>query len=216
MLTALDSELFSNDCEVVHVPSHDLRIYLIHKNASSSLRMAAREQGWKVYKAPDFAKLDSIDIFLRDPYSRLISGLNTYLQHLVRDHPGLDPGTCEFFATRYLFLNKHYLPQWHWLANACRFLPTDCQLRFHALKDLLCVTNYRTRALVNPIDSRDGERLYHKCHGIDAWLLLDQVLLGLIGQSHTWSELLQIYQEHPSRPLGLLTETLSVVNRVLR
>src|SRR5210317_1138681 len=115
MLTQFDTELFPNDCEVVEMLSHNQFVYLIQKNGSSSLRREIRDNNLKVYSNHEIADLDNIDVYIRDPQQRYISGVNTYIQQLIRDHPHLDPSTCIWFATRYNFLNRHYLPQFLWL-----------------------------------------------------------------------------------------------------
>lgn len=216
MLTSVDGELFSNDCEVVLVPPHDLRIYLIQKNASSSLRLEASAQNWQILKNVDVNHLDRVDVFIREPRSRILSGINTFVQHLVRDNPKLDPDTCLFIACKYLFLNRHYLPQWHWIVNLARIIDSECEIRLHPLEYLEKVTHLRSRALITPMDESDKTKVLGMCGNIDLWLLLDQILLGHCGQSFTWPQLLELYRQHPARPLDMVTKTWSEITRVLR
>ena len=216
MLTALDGELFSKDCEVVHVPSHDLRIYLIQKNATSSLRDEAKIQNWPIFRNQELIRFDHVDVYLRDPESRCISGINTFIQHLVRDNPRLDLATCESLATKFCFLNRHYLPQWHWLVNLARFISPGCMIRLHALEDLEHVTGRRNRAGVRPLTDPDKHRLRAMLGDIDLWLLLDKILLGRIGQSLSWSQLLDLYKDHPSKPLDIICEPFFSIADVLR
>lgn len=216
MLTDLDAELFPDDCEVVEIPSHDRRVYLIQKNGSSSLRADVRSQGWSILRNHEIGHIKTVDVYLRDPRERYLSGVNTFVQHLVRDHPGLDRGTCLFLATRYLFLNRHYLPQWHWLVNLSRFLDPDCQIRLRSLTDLGQITERKSRAGIVPLSSDDAKNLLYENNKLEFWFLMDQILLGRCGQSLTWQEIMQIYQDHPSKPLSNIYDRMESVRHVLR
>ena len=215
MLTDLDSMLFPDDCEVVAIPSHHRWIYLIQKNGSSSLRDEARAQGWNIYKNQELMALDAIDIYLRDPVARYLSGVNTFVQHLVKDDPSLDRHTCERFATGYLFLNRHYLPQWHWLLNLARHINCNCRLRFHSMDGLAQVTTRRSRADIRPLDTHRTAELWPPDGKLDLWFLMDRILLGRCGQSLTWQEILRIYQEHPAQPLRIVLDRMEAVRHVL-
>jgi hypothetical protein len=216
MLTDLDAELFPDDCEVVEIPSHDRRIYLIQKNGSSSLRKAAASQNWTILQNHEIGSLESVDVYLRDPQERYLSGVNTFVQHLLRDHPGLDHGTCLSLATRYLFLNRHYLPQWHWLINLARFLHPNCQIRLRSLADLDQITDIKSRAGIVPLSSDEAKHLFYNNDKLEFWFLMDRILLGRCGQSLTWQELVQVYKKHPSNPLSNIVDRMESVRHVLR
>lgn len=216
MLTDLDAVLFPDDCEVVEIPLHNRHIYLIQKNGSSSLRLEAEVQGWKILENQDLTALDSIDVYLRDPVDRYLSGVNTFVQHLMRDNAGLDLSTCEFFATQYSFLNRHYLPQWHWLVNLARFISPRCQIRLHALADLSQITHRHLRAGIQPLTNEQAEKLLPTDPKFQLWFLLDRILLGHCGQSMTWQELMSIYQQHPAHPLQIIMDRWQKVQDVLR
>jgi|GEM_PF-3964194 len=215
MLTNLDAELFPDDCEVVEIAPRNLYVYLIQKNASSSLRLEAKAQDWRILTNHDLGSLDSVDVYLRDPLDRYLSGVNTFVQHLMRDQPDLDRHTCEMFATRYGFINRHYLPQWHWLLNLARFIGPHCQLRLHAVEDLTQITQRRSRANIHPLDPDRAMALLPTDSKIEFWFLLDRILLGRCGQSLTWKEILHIYQTHPAQPLQIVLERMKAVWHVL-
>ena len=216
MLTDLDTELFPDDCEVVLIPPHNLHVYLIQKNGSSSLKAEALEQGWTIIKNHDIGALGTVDVYLRDPVARYLSGVNTFAQHLMRDQPDLDLYTCEMLATRYHFLNRHYLPQWHWLVNLARFISLDCQIRLHNVKDLFQITQRHSRANIHPLDPDRAIELLPTDAKIEFWFLLDRILLGRCGQSLTWKDILHIYQEHPAQPLQIVLDRMEAVRHVLR
>ena len=135
MRTALDTELFPDLCEVVEMPLHNQCVYLIQKNGNSSLRLQQTRDNLAVFTNDEISALDHVDVYIRNPRARYVSGVNTYLQHLQRDHPELDSSTAFWFAKRYKFLNTHYLPQFHWLANLSCYLRTDAKIRIRDFKD---------------------------------------------------------------------------------
>ena len=196
MRTALDTELFPDLCEVVEMPLHNQCVYLIQKNGNSRLRLQQARDNLAVITNDEIRALDCVDVYIRNPRDRYVSGINTYLQHLQRDYPELDPSTAFWFAKRYKFLNTHYLPQFHWLANLARYLGNDTKIRFRNFKDFGAITDFKSRANVTPPNKDFVTELFKENHGIELWLYLDQILLELAGQEFTWVELLEYYQKN--------------------
>jgi hypothetical protein len=93
MQTALDTELFPDLCEVVEMPLHNQWVYLIQKNGNSSLREQQAKDNLAMFTNEEISVLDYVDVYIRNPRERYISGVNTYLQHLQRDYPELDYST---------------------------------------------------------------------------------------------------------------------------
>jgi hypothetical protein len=196
MRTALDTELFPDLCEVVAMPLHNQWVYLIQKNGNSSLRLQQARDNLAVFTNNEISALDYVDVYIRNPRARYVSGVNTYLQHLQRDHPELDLPTAFWFAKRYKFLNTHYLPQFHWLANLARYLRGDAKIRIRNFKDFGAITDFKSRAEVTPPSQDFVTMLLKENHGIELWLYLDQILLELAGQEFTWTELIEYYQRN--------------------
>jgi hypothetical protein len=198
MKTALDTELFPTKCEVVHVPLHNQWVYLIQKNGSSSLRIHQSRDNLAVFTNDEISALDYVDVYIRNPRARYVSGINTYLQHLQRDHPELDYLTAFWFAQRYKFLNTHYLPQFYWIANLCKYLRDDTKIRIRNFQDFFQITDvHDTVGITNPT-KQFVEKLFQNNKSIEIWLYLDQILLDLVGKELTWNELLKYYQiNHP-------------------
>jgi hypothetical protein len=196
MLTALDQELFPKLCEVVAMPLHNQWIYLIQKNGNSSLRAQQLQDNLAMFVNDQIQTLDYVDVYIRNPRSRYISGVNTYLQHLERDYPELDKDTAFWFAKRYKFLNTHYLPQFHWLANLARYLRHDTKIRFKNFKNIGLITEFKYTADVIPPDQEFVDKLLTNNKDLELWLHLDRVLLALEGQEMTWSELLAHYHSN--------------------
>ena len=200
MRTALDTELFPTLCEVVEMPLHNQWVYLIQKNGSSSLRIQQSRDNLAVFTNNEISALDYVDVYIRNPRARYVSGINTYLQHLQRDHPELDYLTAFWFARRYKFLNTHYLPQFHWIANISRYLQKDTKIRLRNFKDFVQITdlNLKPKAVTSPT-KQFVEMLFKDDPNIEFWLYLDQILLDLVGQELTWSQLIEYYQHnHPN------------------
>ena len=199
MQTALDTELFPKLCEVVEMPLHSQWVYLIQKNGSSSLRIQQSRDNLVVFTNNEISALDYVDVYIRNPRARYVSGINTYLQHLQRDHPELDYSTAFWFARRYKFLNTHYLPQFHWLANLSQYLRNDTKIRFRKFQEFDKITHIDARPPgVTAPDQKFIETLFKDDVNIELWLFLDQILLDLSGQEMTWSQLLDHYQRnHP-------------------
>ena len=208
MRTALDTELFPNLCEVVEIPLHNQWVYLIQKNGNSSLRLQQSRQNLAVLTNDEIRALDYVDVYIRNPRARYVSGVNTYLQHLQRDHPELDFSTAFWFAKRYRFLNTHYLPQFHWIANLSRWLGSSTKIRLRDFRNFGQITDYNHDALVIPPTYQFVEELFKDNQDINLWLYLDQVLLDLAGHELTWSELLEHYRKNHRELLqNVLPET---------
>ena len=209
MRTALDTELFPTLCEVVEMPLHNQWVYLIQKNGSSSLRIQQSRDNLAVFTNDEISALDYVDVYVRNPRARYVSGINTYLQHLQRDHPELDYSTAFWFAQRYKFLNTHYLPQFHWIANISRYLQKDTKIRLRNFKDFVQITdlNLKPKAVTSPT-KQFVEMLFKDDPNIEFWLYLDQILLDLVGQELTWSQLIEYYQHnHPNIIKHVLSQT---------
>lgn len=193
MRTALDTELLPDLCEVVEIPLHRQWVYLIQKNGNSSLREQQSQDNLVMFINSEIQTLDYVDVYIRNPQARYISGVNTYLQFLQRDCPELDYSTAFWFAKRYKFLNTHYLPQFHWLANLARYLRKDAKIRIRDFKDFGIITNFNFDANIVPPTQDFVNELMKDNHNIELWLYLDQILLDLSGSMFTWDELLEYY-----------------------
>jgi hypothetical protein len=194
MRTALDTELFPDLCEVVEIPLHNQCVYLIQKNGNSSLRRQQERDNLAMFTNDRISALDHVDVYIRNPRDRYVSGVNTYLQHLQHDHPELDFSTAFWFAKRYKFLNTHYLPQFHWLANLSRYLRSDTKIRLRNFQDFGKITDFQGKAGVNPPSHEFVNNLLTNNSNIELWLYLDQILLDLAGKEFTWDELIEYYR----------------------
>lgn len=201
MLTDIDVELYAGDCEVVEIPPHG-HFYLMQKNGSTSLDVQSRTLHGNRYVNHDIGQLERITVLIRDPLSRFASGVHTFAEHLCRDYPDLDRDTCVWMACRYRFLNRHYLPQFHWILNIARYLDSKCILDlrpFETLSNLVTVHEKKSVASKDHIKKAIESYADNKL-----WLFLDQILRDNMDSQMTWHDLLDLYRAHPARPLDVL------------
>jgi hypothetical protein len=191
--------MFPDRCEVIEVIPSQRYVYPIFKNASSSLYQQANQSKWKIKINAQIQKLNNIEIVLRNPQQRLISGFNTFVQHTIRDHPDLDLTTVIWFAKNYLFLDRHYCPQFFWLINLSRYISVDALLTFISMNDIANITEYhKLPPGVDPVTSEIIEQVY-SIPNIEMYQRIDQALFDqCLGRSMTFDEVVNIIQQHDS------------------
>ena len=201
MFTALDVELYPRDCDVVEIPHHNLNIYRMFKNGSSTLLQIAKKNQYQIFQNEKIYQLKSVDILLREPRQRYGAGVDMFVKIIKKDNPYLDIKTCIWFANQYSFLNRHYSTQFHWLLNLARYVNPDCQIRFHDFSLLATITDRNDKINRDPVDPETVSMIKHYLPQKEFWFLLDDILIGLQGQSLTWSEIKKIFRDHPADPL---------------
>jgi hypothetical protein len=174
-------------------------VYPIFKNGSNSLYWQTKQSKWKIKLNEQIKKIHNIEIILREPDQRLVSGFNTFVQHTMRDYPELDQDTVIWFAKNYLFLDRHYCPQFFWLVNLSRYISVDAVLTFTSMNDIVNITKYHRLPLgVKPATIEIIEQA-HSIPNIEMYQRVDQVLFSqCLGQSMTFVEVLStMYQQDP-------------------
>lgn len=196
MLSRLDDIIYPNRCEVIQLAPQRF-FYPIYKNGSSSVNEYAQQQNCKILINQQLSKIESIDVVLRNPLDRYISGIKTYVYLTKKEHPELDLNTVLWFAENYLFLNRHYAPQLSWLINLNRY--TDARLKFYSMDQLSNFTPLSVKPIDDTIliDSETEQRLRNNIHN-EMYLRLDNLLLDLIGKELTFDEILA-YLEHKDK-----------------
>jgi hypothetical protein len=188
MLSRLDDIIYPNRCEVIEIEASQRYIYPIFKNGSSSLLGHARQQNYKILINEQIKRVPIIDVILRDPLSRYISGIQTFVHDIKKENPTLDVDTILYFADNYLFLNRHYAPQLSWIINLSRY--ADAKLRLHNMDALSTFTPLiREPHKDIQFDQTVLDRLSNNIHN-EMYLRLDNLLLQLIGQELTFKDIL--------------------------
>ena len=190
MLSRIDDIIYPNRCEVIEMSSQRY-IYPIFKNGRTSLHEYAQAQKFKTLINEQIKKLDVIDVILRNPIDRFIAGVNAYVYNEKLENPQLDVNTIIYFAETYLFLNRHYAPQISWLVNLNRYVSPTAKLRLHSMSALSEFTPLVRRPREdNMLSTDDIARLKSNPHN-EIYLKLDQLLVDLIGQELTFTEILE-------------------------
>ena len=191
MLSHLDRSLFPARCEVIEVIPSQRYVYVIFKNGHSSFDSFKIINPCRIFINQQIQKLNNIDVIIRTPDDRFSSGINTFIQHTVRDNPELDPTTVEWFALNYLSLNRHYASQFSWLLNLARYLDSNTTLNFLPMSAVGDITGFNrkpygvqpsSKELINQINLLTHKEMYQR---------IDAVIFGCIGQSMTFTKLLQ-------------------------
>jgi hypothetical protein len=111
-------QLLNTDCTVVKVGAYT--VYPILRVGSTSLNLASDEK----YINQEIAKCDHIDVLLRDPRERFVSGLNEY----CKQH-NLDVNdTWQEVAGGHL-IDRHFAPQFVHLLHLYKFYKGIVTLR---------------------------------------------------------------------------------------
>jgi len=171
MLGYLDPVLFPDEIQVIELTPNRY-VYPIYKNGSSGLV----EKAISTLNTDRIAKMGHVEIFLRDPFERYVSGVQTYLRY----NPHLDRATALTMIDQYLFLDRHFALQFHWIVNLVRFNP-DVWMTFKSVKELdndlgeTWNTLTRDQALVDYFDN--NQKLWF-------YLQLDKILCeDFLGQA---------------------------------
>jgi len=141
MLSQLDNIIFPDRCDVLEIVPSQRYVYPIYKNGSSSLY----KSGFRLVDHDELSNIPVVDIYVRNPYDRFVTGVNTFLQHNAK----LDQSTVLHFVNNYLFLNRHFCPQFHWLVNLQRF--TDAKIRINPISALSDITALRINQSEDPL-----------------------------------------------------------------
>ena len=195
MLSRIDDIIFPDRCEVIEIEASQRYIYPIFKNGSSSINEYAQAQKLKILFNEQIKKISNIDIILRDPLERFISGINTYVSNTKQDNPRLDIDTIIYFAETYLFLDRHYAPQFSWLVNLTRYAGKNTKLHLHGMESLkeftpLLINSNETKLLSAEIIDRLSNNIHN-----EMYLRIDNLLLSLVGQVLTFEEILKYLKE---------------------
>jgi hypothetical protein len=199
VFSEIDTIIFPDSCEVIEILPSQLYVYPIFKCGRSSLVESMPSKGWKFVAEQDIKKIAGpITIFLRDPRERFLSGVNTYIQHLVSEDNDLDIHTMLYFVNRYLFLNRHYAPQFFWLLNLYRFANADVEIKLCHMSDINQLTERHSHAAVDPITPELRDRLLSlDWSKLELHFYLDQLLLDRVGQTVGIRQLLdQLQTQH--------------------
>jgi hypothetical protein len=197
MLSQLDNIIFPDRCDVLEIVPSQRYIYPIYKNGSSSLY----NSGFRLLEHDELENISVIDIYVRNPYDRFVTGVNTFLHQNSK----FDRDTVLHFVTNYLFLNRHLCPQFYWLVNLRRF--TNAKIRINSIDTLSDITVLRVNQGQNSL--LDEVLNTKKLH---FYLSIDKVLTeDLLGKTVSFKLIVQtiklrypdVYNEVVQRSIDL-------------
>jgi hypothetical protein len=96
--------------------------------------------------------------------------------------------------------------------NLARYINPDCRINFHDFVLLASITTENNKNTRDPIDPEIKSVIESYLPHKEFWFLLDDILLGLQGQSFTWNELINVFRDHPNDPLKEFTTSLEISN----
>jgi len=212
MLSQLDNIIYPDRCEVLEVIPSQRYVYVIFKNGYTSLTKSKIINKWRTLINEQIRSLDSVDIILRDPEERLVSGVNTYLQYLIKENPQLDEETVLWFIKNYLFLNRHYCLQFSWLLNLARYANATTKFNFLGMDELNSISGFDEKPRgIDPMPSD----LRDKLRDISQWEMfhrLDNCLLECVGQSLTFAEVVEYIQKRdPHAYSSVIEKSIKVI-----
>ena len=114
---------------------------------------------------------------------------------LNKKNPKLDLDNIIYFAETYLFLNRHYAPQFSWIVNLTRYAGKNTKLHLYGMESLKEYTPLSIKSNKTMLLSPDViDRLKSNIHN-EMYLRIDNLLLSLVGQALTFDEILNYLKE---------------------
>jgi hypothetical protein len=179
MLSYIDPILFPDEILVIEL-TKDRYVYPIYKNGSSGLF----EKAVAILDSDEVCNLTNIEVFLREPFERYVSGVQTYLRY----NHNLNRETALSLIEEFLFLNRHFALQFHWLVNLQRFVNKDILITFSSMNELdnalgeIWNALTRDQTLVDRFEENDKLHFY---------LQLDKILYkDFIGLTVTFKDIM--------------------------
>jgi hypothetical protein len=190
MLNPLDNSLFLDKINLVKIP-HGW-VYPIFKNGSSTIfNYCKKNNDFYIVSIKEFYELNEITVFIRSPIERYKSGLQTVVHNLIRDYEFLDQETVSFMLQKYLFLDVHFLPQFHWLLNLSRFIGADVPITFRHVEDINSIFLNNNSC----IPDKNKNISINEDNFSNLYLQLDEIIFNFIGSTLTFNELLNFIKK---------------------
>jgi len=184
MFGSILTELFPTDCLVLEVVPGSQYVYPIFKNGSTSLQ----KSGFKTVSLEELKQLDTVEVYVRDPHERFVSGVRTYLSTL---DPALDKNTALYFIKKYFYLNRHFSPQLLWLLHLRKF--TNAKFAIKPITELGKLTSLRE----NQSPKTDSGIDFLPLSKIRFYNEMDEVLtVNLLNQTVTFEEIIAVLQSN--------------------
>jgi len=185
MISYIDPILFPDQCHVYEI-AQGRYVYSIYKNGSSSLAATGRQINYR-----ELEQIHTVEVFLRDPFERYVSGVQTYLRNL---DPAQDRATVLSMINEFLFLNRHFTLQFHWLMNLARH--SSAWMHFRSMDELSTTTEHVLNAL-----ERDQTLIEYFANNrkLQFYLQLDKIVYEkFMGKTVPFRQVVQYIKSHES------------------
>ena len=162
MLSYLDPILFPDQYKIYELMPNQF-VYPIYKNASTTIsKIAIRDVPYYQH-----ADIKVVEVYLREPFERYVSGVQTYLNH----RNDIDRETALKLIEEFLFLNSHFSLQFHWILNLARHM--DAWMYFRHIDELKDTTSQVWNVLSKDQTLLDRFNDNRKLH---YYLMLDKIV----------------------------------------
>lgn len=128
---------FNSPCQVIEI-SKTQGIYPIFKNAKSSLQHWASDNKLMWVNDNNIKKLNLINIFLREPQERFISGIHT---HIWQNNLENNIDEILINIKNIKIINKHFIPQYYWILHLSKYFTGIIKLQSYL--EILKITTRR-------------------------------------------------------------------------
>lgn len=188
MFGSIVKELFSDECSVLEIVPNTRYVYPIFKNGSSSLYRT----GYKSIDQHKLRSLSNVEVYVRNPHERFVSGVQTFLSML---DPKLDRNTALYFVEQYFYLNRHYCPQLCWLMHLNQFANVSYTIK--PIEELQSLTEFKDNQSTLDLDLVERFKNNSK---IKFYNEMDEVLtVNLIGKTVYLEEIFSVLKSNYDR-----------------
>lgn len=201
MFGRLGQILFPDEVEVLEIIPQRQYVYPIFKNGSTSLHKSS----YLAVNNQELKNLTNIEVFVRNPHDRFLSGVQTYISQLGAE---CDSQTVLALISQNLYLNRHFCPQLYWILNLSRF--TSAKLTIKPFEELSLITGHiANQSIPNPKIAE----FFKKNSKILFFNEIDEVLtVNLIGKTVTIEEILYTLKENYTE---LYNDTFKTAKEIL-
>lgn len=204
MFGSILTELFPNECSVLEIVPNTRYVYPIFKNGSTSLY----NSGYKQISIDRLKEVKNVEIYVRPPHERFVSGVQTYLSKL---DSSIDTNTALYFIEKYFYLNRHFCPQLFWIVNLRRF--TNASYTIKPIEELCKITTLKYNQTTSDLQLI---RKFADNSKIKFYNEMDEVLtVNLLGKTVEFDEIFSVIKSNYDNlypdAFGYLKDIINVV-----
>lgn len=180
MLSYLDPCLFPDNVEIYQT-HNDKLVYPIFKNGYSNISRS----GFDLITVDEINQRP-INVYLREPFERYVKGIQEFLVL----NPNLDRATSLEYIQNYIFLDRHFALQFHWLVNLARHVGTEQLIQLNDIKQLNHIITEQIDLNSRNLDNEIVQRfIAHE--KLNYYLTLDKILYhDLVGKTLTFKQIM--------------------------